>query len=89
MKLKELKKILDKLTPEQLNQELMYNSEQYSVSGIAKLTRAKASLYNNHEDDPCLLKTMKELKEYYMGDKDEIEACDLEIKKGEFFIEFN
>jgi hypothetical protein len=88
MKLKDLKKQLEKLSKEQLEQELLYNSTEYSVSGVvAKISRAKANLYNTHEDDPATLYTLKELKEQGM-DKEEIESCDIEIPKGAFVIEF-
>lgn len=88
MKLKDLKKQLDKLSKEQLEQELLYNSKEYSVSGVvSKITRAKANLYNTHEDDPSTLYTMRELKEQGM-DKEEIESFDIEIPKGAFVLEF-
>lgn len=88
MKLKDLKRMLNKCSKEQLEQPLFYNSEEFSVSGIAKVVRAKANLYNNYEDDPSSLKTMKELKELYFNDKEDIEACDLSIPKGAFVMEF-
>jgi len=87
MKLKDLKKQLNKLSKEQLEQELCYNSEEFSVSGIAKIVRAKANLYTKHEDDPSPLYTMKQLKEDGM-DKEEIQECDIEIPKGAFVVEF-
>ena len=88
MKLKDLKKQLDKLSKEQLEQELLYNSKEYSLSGVVqKIARAKANLYNTHEDDPSTLYTLKELKEQGM-DKEEIESCDIEIPKGAFVLEF-
>lgn len=86
MKLKDIKRILNKLTPEQLEQELLYNSNDLSVSGIARLTRAKCNLYNTYDDDPCRLKTIKELKTEY--DNEEIEEFDIEIPKNAFVIEF-
>jgi hypothetical protein len=87
MKLKELKKMLDKLSKEQLEQELLYNSTEYSLSGVAKITRAKANLYTKHEDDPSPLYTLNQLREDGM-DKEEIEECDIEIPKGSFYVEF-
>lgn len=88
MKLKDLKKQLDKLTKEQLEQELFYNSEEYSVSGVVnKIARAKANLYTTYEDDPAPLYTKKQLKEQGM-DNEEIEECDIEIPKGAFVLEF-
>ena len=88
MKLKELKKQLNKLTKDQLEQELLYNSVEYSVSGtVQKIARAKSNYYTTHEDDPATLYTMKELKERGF-DKEEIEDCDIEIPKGAFVIQF-
>lgn len=88
MKLKDLKKQLDKLSEEQLEQEFFYNSQEYSVSGVVqKITRTKANLYNTYEDDPATLYTLKELKEQGL-DKEEIESCDIEIPKGAFVLEF-
>ena len=88
MKLKELKKWIDKLTDEQLEQELLYNSKEHSISGVVhKITRSKANLYNTYEDDPATLYTLKELREQGM-DNEEIEGCDIEIKRGDYVIEF-
>lgn len=88
MKLKDVKKMVNKLSKEQLEQEFLYNSKEYSVSGVVfKISRAKANLYNTYEDDPATLYTLKELKEQGM-DKEEIESCDIEIQKGAFVIEF-
>jgi len=88
MKLKDLKKQLNKLTKEQLEQGLYYNSKEYSVSGVVnKIVRAKATLYNTFEDDPATLYSLKELKIQGM-DKEEIEECGIEIPKGAFVIEF-
>ena len=88
MKLKDLKKQLDKLTKEQLNQELLFNSKEYSVSGVVhKLTRQRANLYYDGSDDPATLYTLKELKEDGL-DKEEIEGYDIEITKGSFVLEF-
>ena len=43
MKLKDIKKILDKLTPEQLEQELKYNSDENGISGrVASFKKARA-----------------------------------------------
>jgi len=87
MKLKDLKKQLDKLTKEQLNQELLYNSKEFSVSGVVKkLIKQRGNLYYDGGDDPATLYTLKELKEGY--DKDEIEEFTIEIPKGAFVLEF-
>lgn len=88
MKLKELKKILDKLTPEQLEQKLAYMSQEYGLSGaVNKITKAKSNLYWNGDDDPSELFTKKQLLEEGY-DKEEIDEMTIEIKKGEFYFEF-
>lgn len=87
MKLKKLKKILDKLTPEQLEKDLSYNSEDLSISGQVKgLKKASADLYFTGEDDPSQLYTKNQLLENG-HDKEEIESFDIEIRKGDFFIQ--
>lgn len=87
MKLKDVKKILDKLTPEQLEKELIYNSEELSISGVVKsLKKASSNLYYTGEDDPAKLYTKNQLlKDGF--DKEDIEGFDIEILKGDFFIE--
>lgn len=87
MKLKQLKKALDKLTPEQLEKELIYNSEDLSSSGHVKaFKKAKANLYYTGEDDPAHLYTKSQLLNEG-HDIEDIEGFDIEISKGDFFIE--
>ncbi|MEO6682171.1 MAG: hypothetical protein ABIN48_05040 [Ginsengibacter sp.] len=87
LKLKDLKKALDKMSKEQLEQNMVYSSDNYSLSGtVTGIGRAKATLYYTGEDDPSELYTMKQLKEDY--DKEEIEGFTVEIKKGDFVIKF-
>jgi len=87
LKLKDLKKALDKMTKEQLEQGIVYSSDNLCQSGtVTGFGRAKANLYYTGEDDPAELYTMKQLKEQY--DKEEIEGFDIEIAKGDFVIKF-
>lgn len=87
MKLKDLKKIVNKLTKEQLEQELLYNSKTHSISGVVeKVVKQKQNLYYDGSDDPATLYTLKELKENY--DKDEVEEFTVEIQKGAIVIQF-
>lgn len=85
MKLKDLKKMLNSLTPKQLESELVvYNSDlTYSQMGEGK--KAKSRLFWDGGDDPSPLKTMSELKEEY--DKEEIEGMELIFERGDFYIE--
>ena len=87
MKLKDLKKKLDLLTKEQLEQQLHYNSERHSVSGVVrKIAKQKVNLYCDFSDDPAPLLTLKQLKEEY--ENDEMDQFVIEIPKGAFVLEF-
>lgn len=87
LKLKDFKKALDAMTNEQLEQSMLYNSDDKYLSGqVLSFGRAKANLYYTGEDDPAELYTMKQLKEQY--DKEEIESFNIEIPKGSFVIKF-
>lgn len=88
MKLKDLKRIINKMTPEQLEQKLLYNSENYSMSGpVTGIKRAKGNLYYTGEDDPAQLYTRKQLTEDGY-DKQDIEGFEVEIPRGAYYIEF-
>jgi hypothetical protein len=87
MKLKELKAILNTLSQTQLEQELKFNSKAFSISGcVANVIKSKSNLYYTGEDDPSDLLTKKELIENGY-DKEEIQEMELEIKKGELYLE--
>lgn len=90
MKLKQLKSILDKLTKEELDQEVKYLSAEFSISGCVKaVKKCPATLYCDGDDDPSSLKTAKELKEEYEYSNDDIksgQAGTIEFKKGELLI---
>lgn len=88
LKLKDLKKALDKMTKEELNQTVVYSSENLCLSGtVTGIGKAKATLYNKFDDDPAELYTMKQLKENGY-DKEDIEGFAIEINKGDFVIKF-
>ena len=87
-KLKDLKKALEKLTKEELNQTIVYSSENLCLSGtVIGIGKAKSTLYNTFEEDPAELYTMKQLKENGY-DKEDIEGFKPEIKRGDFVIKF-
>ena len=85
MKLKELKKILNNMSKEQLEQDLIITANDKYESGIGNALFAKYDYYYDLEDDPSQLKTMSELEEEY--DNDEISRMELIIKKGDLYIE--
>lgn len=88
LKLKDLKDFLEKLTPNELEQDLLYNSKEFSISGnVLKICKSKSNLYWDGEDDPSTLKTLKELRDEGY-EKDEIEEMEIQIKKGDVLIEF-
>jgi ABC-type amino acid transport substrate-binding protein len=88
LKLKDLKKALDKLTKEELKQPIIYNSENYYMSGqVLGIGKARATLYYTGEDDPSELYTMKQLKDNGW-EKEDIESFEVCIKKGDFVIKF-
>ena len=68
MKLKDLKKWVNSLTNEQLEQDLLYNSEEYSISGkVHKIEKAKQDL-DNLQNSPAALE--KFARERYLMKKD-------------------
>lgn len=88
MKFKDLRKILNKLTEEQLDQELIAISDDKTQSCCASLKRAKTHLIYDGNDDPSELSSKKELIDEGYS-KEEIEGMEIVIKKGEFYIEVN
>lgn len=86
MKLKDFKKWVNSLNDNQLEQYLLYNSEEYSISGkVFKIEKAKNNLYYTGDDDPAQLYTLKELKEHGY-EKEDIEGFEIEIPKGSYYI---
>lgn len=87
--LKDLKKLLDKLSPEELEQPLLYNSEEQSLSGVvANVRKVKHDLYYLGDDDPAPLYTKRQLIEEHEMEKEDIEDLEPEIPKGSIVIEF-
>ena len=88
MNLMQLKCWVNKLSDEELKQELLYNSERLSISGpVDRIIKSKYNLYYTGEDDPAQLYTKSELKGQEM-EKEEIELLSIEIPKGGFYISF-
>lgn len=89
MKLKHVKKLLDSLSKEELEQDLIYSSDEYSISGVVhEISKAKHDLYYNGDDDPSSLYTKNQLKNELGLDKYEINSCIIEIPKGSVVIKF-
>ncbi len=88
MKLKQLKKMLDKLDKNQLEQELLFNDTEGCRSGIAKVIRQPHDLIYDGGDDPVALQSRKQLKENgYI--QEEIEEMEVEIPKGSYVVMLN
>ena len=86
MKLKDFKNWVNSLTDKQLEQPLLYSSDEYSISGeVGNIEKADANLYYTGDDDPSVLYTKAQLKEQGY-DKEDIEEFDIEIPKGSFYI---
>jgi hypothetical protein len=90
MKLQQIKTWVNSLSEKELQQELLYNSNEYSISGVvAQITKAKENLYYTGEDDPAPLYTKKQLKTECGMDSEEIADLDIEIPKGSYYIDIH
>ena len=88
MKFKDFKRVINKMTDSELEQELIYNSENYSMSGpVLAIVKAKENLYYTGEDDPAALYTKKQLIDAGY-DEDDIGGCEIEVPKGRYYISF-
>jgi len=85
MKLKALKKILDKMSKEQLNKDLVVVACEMTQSGNGVARKAKGRLLYSGEDDPCELRSFSDLKEEF--GKEEAEEMEVVLNKGDFYIE--
>ena len=88
MKLKELKIWLNKLSDEELEKELLYNSMDYGISGpVSEISKSDNNLYYVG-DEPVLLHTKDELKQRGYSEN-QISRLDVEIPKGCYYIELS
>lgn len=88
MKLKDLKSWLDRLTDEELEKELLYNSMDYGISGsVGEINRSDDNLYYVG-DEPVLLHTREDLEKRGFTEK-QINDLDVEIPKGCYYIELS
>lgn len=86
MKLKDLKKKLDKLSNEQLNQDFIVIASQKTLSGLGKARVSNANMIYTGDDDPCELVTKQSLIDDGY-EKEEIEGMEVVVKKGQFYVE--
>jgi len=86
MKLKDLKKKLDKLSKKQLEQDFIVIAQERTLSGFGEARVSKSHLYWEGDDDPSNLYTKTELLEMDY-DKEDIEGMELIIQRGQFYIE--
>jgi len=83
--LSELKDILDKLTPEQLEQPAYFVDQENGTSGVVfSFIKAKAKLYFVEEGDP--LYTKKEIIEDLGYNKDDMDEFEEVIPKGAYYL---
>lgn len=83
--LSELKDILDKLTPEQLEQPAYFVDQNNCTSGVVfSFIKAKAKLYYIGEDEPLF--TKKEILEELGYEKDEMDEFEEVIPKGAYYL---
>lgn len=86
MKLKHLKKKLDKMSKEQLNQDLIVVASNKTLSGLGYAKTSNSHLIWTGDDDPCELRTKSELiEEGY--EKEEISEMEVMVERGGFYIE--
>lgn len=86
MKLKEIKLLLDNLTENDLENDLLYKSDEYGLSGVVNhIEIATEDLYYTGEDDPSLLYTISQLRKNGYTEP-YIKTFAIEIPKGSFYI---
>lgn len=87
MKIKDLKEFINAFPEEKLENDVRYNYDDMSISGIVShIEIAKEDLYYNGDDDPSPLYTKKQLEEMEY-EKEQIAECKIEIHKGDFYFE--
>ena len=86
MKLKDLKEILNNLTEEQLEGNLIVNG-QYASGVIQEVKSSETNLYYLNDDDPAELLNESEMKKR-VEEEGEDEMPEPYIKKGELLLNF-
>lgn len=86
MKLKDLKKKLNKLTKEQLEQDFIVVAKERILSGYGEARVSNANLIYTGDDDPCELVTKQSLIDNGY-DKEDIAGMEVIVKRGQFYVE--
>lgn len=87
MQLKELKEILNSMSTEQLNKELIVIDCSEAIVGYAEAEFATEDLYYTGEDDPSELYVLSELKDQY--EQEEIDDMEIIVNKGDLIFELS
>lgn len=88
MKLKDLKNWVNKLSDDELEKELLYNSMDYGISGnVTEINKSDDDLYYVG-DEPVLLHTRDDLKKRGFSEN-QISEFDIEIPQGCYYIELS
>lgn len=89
MNWKQIKEKVSKMTKDELEQDVIFSSEEYSISGVVKnICKASFDLLYDGEDHPSKLISASEAKRNGM-DAEEIEMLSVEIPKGTFYIKLD
>ena len=88
MKLREIKKVLNGLSEEELDNELIYNFKSYSLSGVVdKIIKAEDDMYISGDGDPDPIVTKQSLLDNGYDEEDIESEYILEIPKGSLYID--
>ncbi len=88
MKLKDLKSWVNKLSDDELEKELRYNSMDYGISGtISEIIQSDDDLYYVG-DEPVIMNTGKELMQRGYSEY-EISELEVEVPNGCYYIELS
>ncbi|OYQ32088.1 hypothetical protein CHU92_14520 [Flavobacterium cyanobacteriorum] len=88
MKLRDFKDWINKLSEDELDKDLMYNSIDYGISGnVNEIIKSEHNLYYVG-DEPVLLHTREELLKRGFTEPD-IAQFEIEIPEGCYYIEIS
>lgn len=88
MTLRDLKELINQIPEQELDLPLIYNSNEYEISGkVQGFKKADEHLYYTGDDDPASLYTKQELLDDGF-DEEDISNFDIEIPKDRYYISF-